>query len=104
MILTRKDLHEAVWYTLSLAAVIGLALPFRDRIEAYVGVIPMRLIFGGAGLLLILSIGNLIDGWLLIRTGERQKRKQKEEEKREQAEWERQDQEQQAEWEAFPIG
>jgi hypothetical protein len=101
MILTREDLHKAVWQTVSLAAVAVFALPFRDSVEAHIGTWPMRLIYGAAGMLLAYAVVDLIEGWSLIRTCERQEHEQKEEEKREQAELDREDQKQRTEWDAF---
>jgi hypothetical protein len=101
-ILDWKDLREAAWAAaLGGAVAIGLALYFRSNIEIYLGETITKWLFVIAGVLYLLSVLNVIQGWLFVREGERLKREREAADKREREEWERQDREQKVEWDAF---
>ena len=101
LILTRKDLHEAVFGALGGAVVIGLAVYFKSNIEIYIGETLTWWLFVIFGALYAVSIPNVINGWLFVRECEGLEREQEATDKRERAEWEREEQEQKTEWDAF---
>src|SRR5215471_5962740 len=100
-ILSRKDLREAAWAAVGGAGAIGLALYFRSNIKLYLGETITTWLFVAVGVLYLLSLSNVIQGWLFVREGERLEREREAADKREREEWERRDKEQEAEWDAF---
>ncbi len=100
-ILTRKDLHEAVFSALGGAVVIGLAVYFKSNIEIYLGETFTKWLIVVVVALYLLSIANVIDGWVSVRDWERRQREVEAEEKHQLAELEREEEERGAEWGAF---
>lgn len=101
MILTRRDLREAVLTAVGGGIVIGGAFLFRGEIERYIGETATSWILNGVGLLYLLSVIPIVGSWVDIRSWERAERKQKEEDAREQAKWQAESDHEQAEYDAF---
>jgi hypothetical protein len=103
MILSRKDLREALLGALSGVVLIGLAFWFRNEIELYIGKTATSWLLNIALLLFLLSLPRVLIGWLNIRNWERTERKLKEEDVRERAQWASEERQEQAAYDAFLI-
>jgi hypothetical protein len=103
MILSRKDLREALLGALGGVVLIGLAFWFRNEIELYIGKTATSWLLNIALFLFLLSLPRVLIGWLNIRNWERTERKLKEEDARERAQWASEERQEQAAYDAFLI-
>jgi hypothetical protein len=101
LILTRKDLREAVHAAVGGAVAIGFAFYFRSKIEFYLGHTLTDWLLPIIAVLYVLSLVPVLSGWLSIRDWERLEREQKAADEAERARWEREEWLDQAEYDAL---
>jgi hypothetical protein len=101
LILTRKDLREAVHAAVGGAVAIGLAFYFRSKIEIYLGHTLTDWLLPIVAVLYFLSLVPTLSGWLSIRDWERVEREQKAADEAERAKWEARRAANKAEYDAF---
>src|SRR5271156_1342475 len=89
MILSRKDLHEALVGVAAGAIAIVVAGHFKTNIEVYIGKTIAGPIFFLFCLFYFYCVIYVIQGWLSVRGHEAHEREQEAEEKRQQSKWER---------------
>jgi hypothetical protein len=101
IILSRKDLGEAVLGALGGAAFVAAAFWFRNEIEFHISQTATSWILNTVLILYLLSLIRVIGGWVDVVSWERAERKQKQQDERELAELEATEKREQAEYDAF---
>ena len=101
MILTRRDLYEAIFSAVVGAVLLAAAYWFRSQIETYIGNGATHWLLLSLLVLYCLSLLALLNGWKDIRSWERAERTEKERAEREQAEYEASEKRSRLEYEAF---